>query len=173
DLAVYSDKSCQAQYMVQKTSLNFTGDLVTIPVEAGNSYYFYSDFPFNGGDMVLYMDGHYEQPLEVQYMQPEDGETLDFNRYPSIAITFNQAVKLTNATAVIKVTHDGQIVMIDSKVTASGLLLTVPLYSVMRNYLADGQIAPGDAVEVIISGVTTESGTAPAAANANADIVYT
>ena len=173
DLAVYSDKSCQAQYMVQKTSLNFTGDLVTIPVEAGNSYYFYSDFPFNGGDMVLYMDGHYEQPLEVQYMQPEDGETLDFNRYPSIAITFNQAVKLTNATAVIKVTHEGQIVLIDSKVTASGLLLTVPLYSVMRNYLADGQIAPGDAVEVIISGVTTESGTAPVDANANGDLVYT
>lgn len=130
-------------------------------VEEGKTYYLYCNFVWAGGIVTWYMDGIVAQPLSIQYMNPEDGETFNFANYEALSLTFNQDV-----TAGQKATISYNGGSAEVNITVNKNVVTVPVYGTIQPLLKNGTLNPGDPFSVTLKALKNESGafcTEPAA----------
>lgn len=172
DFVPYAD--IEHTEIINTNNLDNIGKMKWFEVEKGETIYFYTRFAMNRNIFVLYQDGISDNPLKVSSIQPRLGERVDFNNYPAMTVDFNQEIRLAQSTATISFTDrlTGKTCDLSTHASASGQLLTVTLYSVLRPYMESGAITLGDEFRVIVGGLTTTTGLPYADADAEGNAVF-
>lgn len=158
------------------TSVDPTGKVREIQVKEGDTVYLFSDFTFNAGVVTIYMEGVNKPALEIQYMQPNPGQQVDFTNYTFLQATFNQTVTYTSDNAVISFQNHltNTPAELTARISGKGTqMISVPMYSVLKPYIASGAILPGDTFTVTISTLVSNEGEPYIDADANGNIVFT
>lgn len=169
----YSDP--EHRTLVSVTGLDNTGSSIKFNAEEGKTYYFYTGLAMDDATFVLYQEGVAEKPLSVNFMQPLVDQLVDFNNYPDMEITFNQDVQILKPEATISFANrlTSATETLDVRATVSGQTLRVPMYNVLRPYMASGAIKTGDKFTVTVPGLSSLTGVPYSEADEAGNLVMT